>query len=158
MKRIVTVGLVVVFAGVSASPVLSAWFDKQGQAVQQSGVPAAGNMQELVAKKKAELNGTEWTIQMKQMGGRGKSETDVISFAEDKVTSKNLSALGYSASSFTVRVENDGTVIWETMQSSEKEGNAFWRGDIKDGVMRGVLSKRNKSGSGPDFNFVSVSK
>lgn len=122
-----------------------------------SQIPAT-KIAELAAKKKAELNGTEWAIQTKPMGGgRGKTETDLISFSEDKVISKNLATLGYAATNFTVRTEEDGTVIWETMQTSEKDGIAFWRGDINDGVMRGVLSKRDKKDNAFDFSFVSAS-
>jgi len=131
----------------------------QQQTVTQtvSQTPTA-KLEEIIAKKKAELNGKEWTVELKPMSGKGKAETDVISFAEDKVMSKNLTALGYSATNFTVRLEEDGTVIWETMQTSEKDGMAFWRGDIgTDGVMRGVLSKRDKKDNAYDFSFVSVS-
>jgi len=119
------------------------------------------NLEKIIAEKKAALNGKEWTVEMKPMGGKAKvkAETDVISFSEDKVMSKNLATLGYAATNFTVRLEEDGTVIWETMQTSEKDGMAFWRGDIgPDGVMRGVLSKRDIKGNVKDFNFVSVAK
>ena len=43
------------------------------------------------------------------------------------------------------------------MQTSEKDGVAFWRGDIgPDGIMRGVLSKRDLKNNTKDFNFVST--
>lgn len=118
-------------------------------------------LEEIIAKKKAELNGKEWTIELKPMvvKGKVKAEADVISFSEDKVVSKNLSSLGYAPTNFSVRLEEDGTVICETMQTSEKDGLAFWRGDIgPDGIMRGVLSKRDAKGNTVDFNFASVSK
>ncbi len=110
----------------------------------------------VIEKKKAELNGAEWTVEMRPMTGKGKPETDVITFSDGKVSSKKLSGLGYEASNFTVRLEEDGTVIWETMQVSEKDGTAFWRGDVKDGAMRGVLSKRDKKNNPVDFNFRSI--
>lgn len=126
---------------------------EQKQAVKET-VNVAAPSSELIEKKKAELNWTEWTVEMKPMTGKGKPETDVITFADGKVGSKNLVALGgFAPSNFTVRLEDDGTVIWETMQTSEKDGIAFWRGDVKDGIMRGVLSRRDKKDRPTDFNF-----
>ena len=156
MKKIIIALIAVSFIVLVTGAVFAA---PQQQTVTQtvSQTPTA-KLEEIIAKKKAELNGKEWTVELKPMSGKGKAETDVISFAEDKVMSKNLTALGYSATNFTVRLEEDGTVIWETMQTSEKDGMAFWRGDIAtDGVMRGVLSKRDKKDNAYDFSFVSVS-
>jgi len=140
---------------------------KKPAAVQQPAVTKttmqnqAASLGKIIAQKKTELNGKEWNIELKPMvaSGKAKVEADVISFAEDKVTSKNSAALGHPATNFSVRLEEDGTVIWETMQVSEKDGTAFWRGDIgPDGVMRGVLSKRDIKGNVKDFNFASVAK
>jgi len=156
MKKIIIALIAVSFIVLVTGAVFAA---PQQQTVTQtvSQTPTA-KLEEIIAKKKAELNGKEWTVAMKPMSGKGKAETDVISFFEDKVMSKNLAALGYAATNFSVRLEEDGTVIWETMQTLEKDGMAFWRGDIgTDGVMRGVLSKRDKKDNAYDFSFVSVS-
>ena len=151
MKKVIALGIIVLMV----TGVASAETKKKQTIAQTQTVP----LEEIIAKKKAELNGTEWTVEMKPMGTKGKAETDVISFAEDKVSSKNLGNLGYAPTNFTVRLEEDGTVIWETMQVSEKDGTAFWRGDIApDGIMRGVLSKRDKKDNAYDFSFVSISK
>jgi hypothetical protein len=164
MKKAVSLLMVFGFLVLTYGSVFAAWFDKgkapQAPAVSQS--RPVSQAAEVVAKKKAELNGTEWNIELWSMAkpkGKSKGEIDVISFAENKVASKNLSALGYAASGFSVRLEEDGTVIWETMQVSEKSGTAFWRGDIgPDGTMRGVLSRRDAKGNTVDSNFVSVPK
>ena len=156
MKKIIIALIAVSFIVLVTGAVFAA---PQQQTVTQtvSQTPTA-KLEEIIAKKKAELNGKEWTVELKPMSGKGKAETDVISFFEDKVMSKNLAALGYAATNFSVRLEEDGTVIWETMQTLEKDGMAFWRGDIgTDGVMRGVLSKRDKKDNAYDFSFVSVS-
>lgn len=118
---------------------------------------------EIIAKKRAELNGKEYTIELKPMEVRPKAkvkvEQEVISFSEDKVTLKNLASLGYAPTNFSVRLEEDGTVICETMQKTEKGELAFLRADIgPDGVMRGVLSKQDTKGNIASFNFVSVSQ
>lgn len=161
MKKIILVWTILGFLVLTVRPVFAAWFEKVKAPQQKEKVVTVvtqSPVKEIIAKKKAELNGTAWTIEMRPMSSKGRTEKDVISFSQDKVMSNNLATLGYMATNFTVRLEDDGTVVWETMQTSEKDGQAFWRGDIKDGVMRGVLSKRDKKNRAYDFNFVSVTK
>lgn len=114
---------------------------------------------DLLATKKADLNNTEWTIDVKVMGvSKAKGEKDTLSFLDGKISSANLGKAGYSTTNYSARIlEDNETLTWETMQTSEKDGVAFWRGDIgPDGVMRGVLSKRDKKDKTSDFNFVST--
>jgi hypothetical protein len=120
--------------------------------------PGKAATQDALAAKTAELNNTEWTIELKSMaGGKAKAEKDTLHFADGKVVSASMEKAGYSASNFTTRLLEDGALAWETMQNSEKDGIAFWRGDIgTDGVMRGVLSKRDLKNNTKDFNFVST--
>ncbi len=161
MKKAVLMLVVLCFLVSTVGLASAAWFDKE-KASQSNTVRSVSKTAEVVAKKKDELNGTEWNIELWSMArpkGKSKGEMDVISFAENKVASKNLSAVGYAATGFSVRLEDDGTVIWETMQVLEKGGTAFWRGDIgPDGIMRGVLSKRDAKGNTVDSNFVSIAK
>ena len=157
MKRIIvlTAALVLIVAGVSYAE-----FWKKSVPVQEKVVTkaAATPMAEIIAQKKAGLNNTEWVVDVKPMGGKGKAGQDVITFSDNKVSSKNLAGQGFPASNYSVRLLEDETVTWETMQTSEKSGIAFWRGDIgPDGIMRGVLSKRDSKNNTSDFNFVSTS-
>lgn len=160
MKRIAVAAMIILMTGSTA---FAAFWGKDDSAKSE---PAKKiviqkkvvNTEEAAEKQKAELMGKEWTVALTPMGGRGKAETDIISFAENKVASKNLQTAGYVPTNFTVRLQEDGTVTWETMQSSEKDGMAFWRGDIKDGVMHGVLSKRDRRNNTADFSFTSVAK
>ncbi len=117
-------------------------------------------IQEMVAKKKVGLNGTQWAIEMKPMSGKGKAEKDILNFAEDKVSSKNMEGRGFAATNFSMRIlEDDQTYTWETMQVSEKDGTAFWRGDIgSDGIMRGVVTIRDKRNRSFDYNFYSLNE
>ena len=152
MKKIVVLVVMAVFIAVGVG-----YAESQKKAAPKAAEISADQMAEMLAKKKAELNGTEWNIKLTPMGGgHGKAENDALSFANDKIASKNLEQRGYGPTNFTVRLQDDGTFTWETMQTSEKEGVAFWRGDIKDGVMRGVLSKRDKKNNTSDFNLVST--
>lgn len=109
----------------------------------------------LAMAKKEELNNTQWTIAVAPVPGKGQAETDVISFVNNRVVSRNLNNAGFDATGFSVRVKEDETVIWETIQKDEKDNAALWRGEIKDGVMWGVLRKRDSRGRLSDFSFAS---
>jgi hypothetical protein len=94
------------------------------------------------------------------MSGKGKVEKDILNFAEDKVSSRNMEGRGFAATNFSMRIlEDDQTYTWETMQVSEKDGTAFWRGDIgSDGIMRGVVTIRDKRNRSSDYNFYSLNE
>ncbi len=164
MKQL-TIGILVLgFLAVNSNLVFADWFSKdQVQLAKSVESPAtvkkqAGKIQEMLAKKKSDLNGTEWEIQCKVMSGKGKAEKDVLIFLDNKLSSKNMSAKGFTATNYSLRLlEDNETYTWETMQVSEKDGTAFWRGDIgTDGVMRGVVSVRNKKNAVTDYNFYSL--
>ena len=123
----------------------------------QSDFSAAWTMsaEELVEAKKAELNNTEWNVAVRSMRGRGQPETDVITFIDGKIFSKNLGKEGFTESIFTVRVEEGEKVIWEAMQKDAKLNYAYWHGSIEDGIMRGVLSTQSNRGRVEDFSFTS---
>ena len=164
MKKLIMVLLVLGFLVMNSSSVFAEWFAK-GQP-EKAAAPApqvvskkqASKTQEMIAKKKSELNGTQWSIETRPMSGKGKAEKDVISFMDNKVSSKNMEPRGFAATNFSMRLlEDNETYTWETMQVSEKDGAAFWRGDIgSDGVMRGGVSLRDKKNKVSDFNFYSL--
>jgi len=124
-------------------------------AVAGAAFAAPKSAKELAREKKAELNGTQWAVTVRPAGSRGSAEEDIITFAKGKVNSQNLSGAGFPNTDFTVRVEEDGNLIWETMQIDEDGNHVFWRGDVKNGIMRGMLSKRDSRGRGSDYSFVS---
>ncbi len=117
-------------------------------------VAAAATMKELNAAKNS-LNNTQWTITLKPMFGKGASEADVISFVNGELVSRNLQNAGYQAAGFTVRIKDEETVTWNTMQKDDAGNMVFWTGDIKNGVMKGVMSKHDKRGRAYDFSFIS---
>ncbi len=117
--------------------------------------------QDVLAARKDNLNNSEWIIELKPMAsvkGKSKAEQDTLLFSDGKVSSANLVKAGYNTTNYTLRMlEDNETLTWETMQTSEKDGVSFWRGDIgPDGVMRGVLSKRDLKNNTKDFNFYST--
>ena len=144
-----------------------------GGSVYAQEAPRGEALAELISQKRAELDGTQWTIELTPMLGETKTDrrgrpiapqpaevkTDVVVFAEGKVISNGLSEAEFPPANYNVRVHEDETVTWETMHSLENGDLAFWRGDIgPDGVMRGVLSRRDAQGSVSNFDFVSRKK
>jgi hypothetical protein len=166
MKKLIVVLAALGFLVMNSSFSFAEWFAKDQPekpavvAAPQAPVVSkkqANKIQEMIAKKKVDLNGTEWMINTKPMSGKGKAEQDLLNFSDGKVSSKNMEAKGFAATNFSMRLlEDNETYTWETMQVSEKDGTAFWRGDIgSDGIMRGVMSVRNKKNVVADYNFVS---
>ncbi len=111
-------------------------------------------------KKLAELNNTEWTIEMNPLSGKGKKETDIITFRNNQVSVSGFSKKGFPTTNFTLSVQEDGIVVWETMQTAEKGGVAFWRGemDLTMQSMRGVVSHQIDEKTKADYSFASTEK
>jgi hypothetical protein len=111
-------------------------------------------------RKLGELNNTEWAIDLTLMTAKGKKETDVISFKNNQVSVAGFAKKGFPTTNFTLTVQEDGTLIWETMQTSEKSGIAFWRGELdpKMQTMRGVVSHQIDPNKKQDYSFVSTAK
>jgi hypothetical protein len=61
---------------------------------------------------------------------------------------------------YTLTIQDDGKVVWETMQTSEKAGIVFRRREIDLNIekMQGILSQRIDDKTTRDYAFVSVSK
>ena len=111
-------------------------------------------------RKLNELNNTEWSIDLTAMTAKGKKEIDVISFTNKQVAIAGFVKKGFPTTNFTLTVQEDGSVIWETMQTSDKSGIAFWRGELdsKMQVMRGVVSHQIDQNKKTDYSFVSSAK
>lgn len=101
---------------------------------------------------RAQLNGTSWLLHLRSEVS-GKQRDDALTFAGRTVTSDWLSKAGYNTSNYSLRIEDNGLIVWETMQSKEGEGVAFWRGELQGNVMSGVLSKQPSKGSPESFSF-----
>jgi hypothetical protein len=115
----------------------------------------------IAQKKLNELNNSEWAIELTSMNNlKAKKEMDTVTIKNSQVSIAGFAKKGFPTTNFTLTVQEDGTVIWETMQTSEKSGIAFWRGELdpKLQIMRGVVShqidKKNKN----DFSFISTAR
>ncbi len=156
MNKIIAVSVV---ATLTMAGALYAADDKKAAAPEKVVAKSVAAVPDVLAARKADLNNTEWAIELKTMGAaKGKVENDTLHFFDGKIASANLGKAGYNITNFTLRMlEDNETLTWETMQTAEKDGVAFWRGDIgPDGIMRGVLSKRDLKNNTKDFNFVST--
>jgi hypothetical protein len=121
---------------------------------------AAQAKKEMLAKKRQELNNTEWEIQLNPVSGKGKKETDRAVFQNNEVAFINFSKKGFAKSSYALSVQQDGTLVWETMQTSEKSGINFWRGEVSPDLqsMRGFMNHQIDDKSREEFSFFSTSK
>lgn len=118
------------------------------------------NAREQQQKKLAELNNTEWQIEMTPLSGKGKKEIDTVTFSANQVAIAGYVKKGFAATNFTLTVQEDGMVVWETMQTSDKAGTAFWRGEVERSMqtMRGIVSYQVDDKTKHDFSFISTAR
>ena len=116
-------------------------------------------IRKVIEERKSELNGSEWKVTLSSSDPKAKSEEDVLTFQNGQVKSKNFAARGFSATNYTVSIpEGSDMAVWETMQTSEKEGVVFIRGEWKGDQMRGVISQQLQGGTTRDYNFTTAGK
>jgi len=113
------------------------------------------------AKRKKEvvamLSGTTWDVELFPMDDpKKKPIKDVVSYEHGRLKSKAFAVEGYSESNLTVTIEDDGKAIWETMQSHATKGPIFWRGELAEKTVNGVLSRQNKDGSTDAYSLRGV--
>jgi putative transposase len=101
------------------------------------------------------LNSTEWDIETVPFSGEGTIHKDTLSFRQGRFSSAVLNDKGYAVSNYTLIQEN-GKIIWETMQTSPDGSTASWRGEVQQDKMRGILSLRQKGEKPQDFSFMSM--
>ena len=112
-------------------------------------------------KKRKQLEGSLWDVEMTPMSGKGKGKKDVLVFKENRFSAEKFSQEGFEPTNFTITVKEDGITVWETMQSSGSGKDIiFWRGEIgqKMSDMRGVVSIQHANGINDDFSFVSTNR
>ncbi len=143
--------VIVMYFGVG--DVMAAWIPKATSAASTADTVAM--KAQMTAKIKAALTGKEWTVYIVKTGATAKSpaiyETDVLTFTDRTVVSKNLVANKYSnGSNYALRVGSDGLSVWETMQMHENGKDlVFLRGELpKDcSSMTGAMIYQSPKGS-----------
>mgnify|MGYP001568529555 CR=1 FL=1 len=109
----------------------------------------------------AELQAKEWIIYLTPQETKRKltSETDVLTFSDGKVTSRNLSAKGYSTSNMGISsIQDDGTAVWETMQvNAATKDIVFLRGELlASGIMRGTVFFKPQKGDTTTYSYSTI--
>ncbi len=105
------------------------------------------------------LNGFAWTLEVSPSGVKKedrKSTPDTLIFKDGKMSSEGLAKKGYGTSNYTLSIGDDGIPVFETMQRDENEGVAFWRGELVDGQIRGVISVQKAKEPAISFGFHGV--
>ena len=98
----------------------------------------------------------EWVIYLIPTGAnppRVKIAKDILTFSDISVSSQYLSEKEFRNSNYSLSANDDGMGVWETMQRNDKGDIAFWKGQIKDLTMRGVLGLQPKKGQMQEFTF-----
>jgi hypothetical protein len=150
------------------SPLFATDFKKERKAASPETKPAAkpasqntdvkrAELKKMLEAKKAELNGSEWQVEMSS-GGKSLGK-DTLTFQNNQITCKTLKDKGYPATNYTVSVpEGSDMAVWETMQTHPKKGVVFIRGEWKEGMMRGVISEQVEEGKNTDTQFASTAR
>jgi len=110
------------------------------------------------------LDGTIWVIELNL---RGKSNVtypryDKIKFKDGTLVSEYISSLGFSTSNYAFTINEEGRLVWETMQRNSKGEMVFWQGEAtQDGKMKGSLSRQappkgEAKGEITEFSFTSL--
>jgi len=114
----------------------------------------------LIEQKRKEMDNMEWEIQLNPLSGKGKVLPETVIFRNSQVSFIEFGKKGFTPSNFSLKVQEDKILVWETMQSQEKSGVVFWRGEISPDLekMRGVASYQMSDKKKDDYSFVSTKK
>ena len=84
----------------------------------------------------------------------------MLTFENNRFSAKTFLDKGFNQTNYTITITADGKTVWETMQTAEKSGMAFWRGELDPdmSVMQGIVSHHKPDGKTEDFSFASKSK
>lgn len=124
------------------------------QAAPAPAEPAAAKPLSPEDQIRAQLDGSEWAVQLSpSAGAKAAVQKDTISFTKKQVKSSFMEKAGYAASNYSLSLGDDGRAVWETMQTKEGVGVAFWRGEVEGQTMRGVLSKHPTEGASEDYSL-----
>ena len=101
-----------------------------------------------------QLKFSEWQIQLTPIAGTGDS-ADVLTFEDNKFFSAKMNSRGLPYSNYSVTIQEDNTIVWETIQS-DASGSASWRGELRGDKMTGMLSLQDAGKDPQAFSFTSI--
>jgi hypothetical protein len=128
--------------------------------VQRSRALSSSFVKRTEARGKKTLTGRPWRVILTSIDSKANAKqeaafTDILTFTVQKMRSENLSGSGFSESNYAVtEVSPDGSVVWETMQVNESTMEfVFFRGELRNGSMRGIVSRTLPDKTRQDFSF-----
>ncbi|MFA5146885.1 MAG: hypothetical protein WC515_05915 [Candidatus Omnitrophota bacterium] len=154
MSKKLTVLVAVIFlvgisSGISHAKSLKALVDPK--------VASEEQMKEIDLSSRAALKAQEWTIYLHNRDGAQGVETDILTFTDETVNSRNLETKGYPVSNFGLFVNPNGSASWETMKTNPaNKDKAFLRGEIRGGVMTGTVFMKPAKGRTSTYIFSTV--
>lgn len=113
-------------------------------------------IEKISAEAQKTLNGFTWNLEVSPTAGKKEDRKivkDTVIFKDGKMSSDGLAKKGYGTSNYTLTVGDDGVPVFETMQRDTDNGVAFWRGEIVEGKIRGVISVQKAKEAATTFGF-----
>ena len=106
------------------------------------------------------LAGTIWQVQIRPLDATGDvaPQIDRLQFEAGKLTSASLSDQGFESSNYSLSVQSDGTILWETMQTGPRGDIICWRGEWDGRTMHGILTRQAMEQPAITFRFVGTSQ
>jgi hypothetical protein len=110
---------------------------------------------EALTQARSALNNSNWSVSFTGDLPKGMAPTDDLTFKDNQFSSALFSGQGFCPTNFSLTMQDDGVVVFETMQTSEKDGTLFWRGELDaDGKsMKGMFSHVLADQSSQDVYF-----
>lgn len=101
------------------------------------------------------LNGTIWEVELISVAPDGTQTPirDKIVFDGRSFESHYFASHGFSKSNYSINVDANGIVTWETMQRNEKGEVISWRGDWNGKQMEGILNYQPEGQATQNFSF-----
>lgn len=125
-------------------------------AMAQEAGRSAEETAKIASEAQAALNGFTWNLDVTSTAGKKedrKTTQDTVIFKDGKLNSSGLGEKGFGTSNYTLTVGDDGVPVFETMQRNDKESTVFWRGEVVEGKIRGVISVQEKDKPAVAFGF-----
>jgi hypothetical protein len=137
--------------------------DTKSAGVEAKAIPAdekkVAEHRKLMAEKLKEINGSKWEVGLKPADPKDKETTDVLTFQNNQIDSKEFSSRGYGPTNYTITMpEGSQTATWETMKTSS-DGTVFMRGEWNKDMMSGsIVEQLDKGKKTREYYFSSKAK
>jgi len=104
-----------------------------------------------------DLNGTIWEVELISVAPDGTQTPvrDKITFSGRSFESHYFASHGFSKSNYSINVDENGMMTWETMQRNEKGEVISWRGDWNGKRMEGMMNYQPQGQTAQNFSFAS---